>query len=151
MQSEICEPPKPRLMTRYCGKSCGTDFHMRMLELPTNSMACLGAGFVLSLASKARISFSKALVLVWASVEVAAKSSARRWSGILMTRGYPSTKTAQDLASVCFPIARKLAEPRMQPWQNFVRSQFHSHRGPVPLPDGAVTCDSGFPLGDSAE
>ena len=42
-------------------------FHMRMLELPTKRTAPRGGGFVLSLASNARMSFSKALVIASAA------------------------------------------------------------------------------------
>ena len=57
-ESMICEPPKPRLMTRWSGKSEASVFHKRMLELPTNRMAPRGGGFVASVAVKALISFA---------------------------------------------------------------------------------------------
>src|SRR5688572_7763330 len=53
---------------------------MRMLELPTNKMAFFGGGFVLSLASKARISLSKALVRFCACVVKTANAATKRRS-----------------------------------------------------------------------
>src|SRR5260221_13984131 len=58
-ESMICEPPKPRLMTRCFGKSSANDFQSRMLELPMKRMAPGGGGLVRSDASNARISLSK--------------------------------------------------------------------------------------------
>src|ERR1700730_16597521 len=58
VESAISEPPKPRLMTGLPGKSFASVCHFRMLELPTNRIACFGGGFLLSLASNALISGS---------------------------------------------------------------------------------------------
>src|SRR5213594_2916344 len=72
----ICEPPKPRLMTRCFGKSSASVVQRRMLELPMNSAAPVGGGLVLSAASKARISFSKGAALV-----AAARGGGVGWAG----------------------------------------------------------------------
>src|SRR5436190_3566905 len=66
-ESAICEPPNPRLTTGKSGKSCARLVHLLMLELPTNTMQFLGGGFVVSLASKAAISFSHCAELCVAS------------------------------------------------------------------------------------
>src|SRR5215471_4617944 len=57
-ESASSDPPKPRLSTGSPGKSSLSVDHMRILELPTNTMQSLGGGFVRSLASKAAISDS---------------------------------------------------------------------------------------------
>src|SRR5688572_21403260 len=62
-ESTTCDPPNPRLITFNSGKSCPSVFQSRMLELPMNSTAFFGGGFVLSCASKAAISFSHRLVV----------------------------------------------------------------------------------------
>src|SRR4051794_23504728 len=56
--SAISEPPKPRLITRWCGKSPASVLHRRMLELPTKTMAFFGGGLSRSCCSKAAISVS---------------------------------------------------------------------------------------------
>src|SRR5882672_4301357 len=73
VESAISEPPKPRLMTTFPGKSFASVCHFRMLELPTNKIACFGGGFVRSLASNALISGSHLEVFAF----VCARSSVR--------------------------------------------------------------------------
>ena len=48
-------------MTGKPGKSCASDFHRTMLELPTNTMQFFGGGLVWSDASKAAMVFSHLL------------------------------------------------------------------------------------------
>src|SRR6478672_67442 len=55
----ICDPPKPRFIPGFLGKSASNDFHIRMLELPIKTIGLAGGGFVLSFASNAAISFSQ--------------------------------------------------------------------------------------------
>src|SRR3954464_7715594 len=61
MESDNCEPPKPRLKTGRLGKSLSSVFQRRMPEAPVKRMPPLGGGFCLSASSKATISFSKRL------------------------------------------------------------------------------------------
>src|SRR5579872_6155803 len=58
VESAIFDPPNPRLMTLWPGKSWASVFQIRMLELPTKRIAPWGGGLVRSLASKALISGS---------------------------------------------------------------------------------------------
>jgi len=51
MESEISEPPKPRLRVGVPGKSSAKVFHIRMLELPMNNTPPGLGGFALSLSS----------------------------------------------------------------------------------------------------
>src|SRR6185436_4022852 len=72
-ESASCEPPKPRLMTLRSGKA-SVDFHIRMLELPTKTISFSGGGLVLSLASKAAMSFAKGSALSWTEASKATTS-----------------------------------------------------------------------------
>src|SRR6266567_4127028 len=58
VQSTICDPPKPRLITRCFGKSCASVFQRRMVEEPVNSTAPFGGGLARAICSYAEISFS---------------------------------------------------------------------------------------------
>ena len=56
VESEISEPPKPRLKTGWPGKSCTNVLQRLIIEEPVNSTPPFGGGFVASDCSKAAIS-----------------------------------------------------------------------------------------------
>src|SRR5580765_1224647 len=59
VESTISDPPNPRLITLYSGKSWASDFHIVIVEAPTNRIAFLGGGFARSAVSKAAMSRSQ--------------------------------------------------------------------------------------------